>query len=176
MKWKWFVGGKAMFWSSIVIFVIFIVGFIFTYIIDPTTVLRIKIIRDMDITTIKNISNNYINELGIKIDKPIIYRLVDYRYTKNSKYYYYGTFHEWNDKYYIDICANLTINSFYEKDLKNTVKHETRHMIVEYMKDKNIIDLTEYTEEIAREENDYYNNLFNSGIYLLKELQNGHTY
>ena len=35
-----------------------------------------------------------------------------------------------------------------------------------------IIDLTEYTEEIAQEKNETYNNLFNYGVKLLKEEQN----
>ena len=34
-----------------------------------------------------------------------------------------------------------------------------------------IIDLTEYTEEIAQEKNETYNNLFNCGVKLLKEEQ-----
>ena len=37
---------------------------------------------------------------------------------------------------------------------------------------KKIIDLTKYTEEITQWENAYYNNLFNSGVYLLKEKEN----
>ena len=45
-------------------------------------------------------------------------------------------------------------------------------MIVEYLKDEKIIDLTKYTEEIASQNNEYYNNLFNSGVYLLKEEEN----
>ena len=40
------------------------------------------------------------------------------------------------------------------------------------IKDKKIIDITKYTEEIAQGENAYYNNLFNSGVYLLKEKEN----
>ena len=53
--------------------------------------------------------------------------------------------------------------------LEEIVIHETRHLVVEYLKDEKIIDLTKYTEEIAQCENSYYNNLFDSGIYLLKE-------
>ena len=37
MKWQWFLGGKTMFWISILIFVILIIGFVVTYIIDPTS-------------------------------------------------------------------------------------------------------------------------------------------
>ena len=55
--------------------------------------------------------------------------------------------------------------------LNDTIKHETRHLIVEYLRDEQIIDLTEYTEEIAYEKNIHYNNLFNSGVYLLKQEQ-----
>ena len=39
------------------------------------------------------------------------------------------------------------------------------------MRDKKIIDLVKYTEEIAQEKNTYYNHLFDSGIYLLKEKE-----
>ena len=42
-------------------------------------------------------------------------------------------------------------------------------MLVEYMRDKDIIDLSKYTEEIAQEKNERYNELFNCGMYLLKE-------
>ena len=53
--------------------------------------------------------------------------------------------------------------------LEEIVIHETRHLVVEYLKDEKIIDLTKYTEEIAQHDNSYYNSLFNNGIYLLKE-------
>ena len=45
-------------------------------------------------------------------------------------------------------------------------------MIVQELKNEKIIDLTEYTEEIAQEENEIYNDLFDSGVKLLKERQN----
>lgn len=44
-------------------------------------------------------------------------------------------------------------------------------MVVQYLKDKHIIDLTKYTEEIAYDENVYYDNMFSSGVYLLKNSQ-----
>ena len=44
-------------------------------------------------------------------------------------------------------------------------------MIVQELKNEEIIDLTEYTEEIAQEKNEIYNNLFNCGVKLLKEEQ-----
>lgn len=104
---------------------------------------------------------------GINIDKPIKYRYVYYKYNKNAEDdLLLGTFHEWNGTYYIDISADLyQMNLLYE-----VVIHETRHMVVEYLKYKNIIDLTKYTEEIASEKNNNYNNLFNCGISLLKSL------
>ena len=80
-----------------------------------------------------------------------------------------GTFHEWNGTYYIDISIDL--HRLYS--ITSVVIHETRHMIVEYLRDEKIIDLMNYTEEIASEQNDHYNNLFNEGLYLLKERQKG---
>ena len=37
IKWQWFLGGKVMFWVSIIIFIILIFSFIMTYIIDLTS-------------------------------------------------------------------------------------------------------------------------------------------
>ena len=42
-------------------------------------------------------------------------------------------------------------------------------MIVQELKNEKIIDLTKYTEEIAQEKNETYNDLFNRGVKLLKE-------
>ena len=78
-----------------------------------------------------------------------------------------GSFHEWNGKYYIDISIDL-YNNF---SLHDTVIHETRHMIVNYLKDEKIIDLDKYTEEIAQRKSYHYNVMFDSGVYLLKKLQ-----
>ena len=55
--------------------------------------------------------------------------------------------------------------------LNSIVIHETRHMLVEYMRDNGVIDLNKYTEEIAQEKDERCNNLFNCGMYLLKEQQ-----
>ena len=40
------------------------------------------------------------------------------------------------------------------------------------MKGELLQSITEYTEEIAQEKNEIYNNLFNYGVKLLKERQN----
>ena len=53
--------------------------------------------------------------------------------------------------------------------LSDIVKHETRHMIIQELKNEGVIDLTDYTEEIAEEKNEVYNNIFNCSIKLLKE-------
>lgn len=91
-----------------------------------------------------------------------------YNYNDHSeKNMLLGTFHEWNDTYYINISENL----YDTKLLRETVIHETRHMIVEYLKDEKIIDLTKYTEEIASKKNIYYCSMLSNGIYLLKNLQ-----
>ena len=110
---------------------------------------------------------------GIVIDKPIVYRFVRYRDKFHiedidaKKDVLLGTFHEWNGVYYIDISVDL----YKMYLLDSVVVHETRHMIVEYLRDEKIIDFTNYTEEIASEKNSHYNNLFEQGIYLLKEYQ-----
>ena len=112
----------------------------------------------------------YLN-YGITIDRPIIYRFVRYRNNADAedidpkKEVLLGTFHEWNGTYYIDISVDL----YKMYSLDSVIIHETRHMIVEYLRDEKIIDLTNYTEEIASEKNIHYNNLFEQSIYLLKE-------
>ena len=170
IKWQWFLGGKVMFWVSIIIFIILIFSFIMTYIIDLTSSLYMTKYK-INPVSIEEISKDYITNLGITIDKPIEYCFVRY---KDKGYeagpgekVLLGTFHKWNGVYYINISVDLYKSSTLE--LEETVIHETRHLVVEYLKDEKIIDLTKYTEEIAQHENSYYNNLFNSGIYLLKE-------
>lgn len=106
---------------------------------------------------------------GITIDVPIIYRFVTYKINEkdDDDEVLLGTFHKWNSKYYIDISVNL----YKLEPFQKIVEHETRHMIVQYLKDKNIINLEKYTEEIAQEKTNYYSGLFTCGIYLLKESQ-----
>ena len=173
IKWQWFLGGQIMFWIATILLVVFIFAYVTTFIIDPTTSMYMKV-QSIDETSIKEISEQYINSLGIKINKPIVYRFVRYTnedHFKRSKTgvatVLLGTFHEWNNCYYIDISVNL----YHMTMLYETVKHETRHMIVQELKNEKIIDLTEYTEEIAQEKNETYNNLFNCGVKLLKEEQ-----
>lgn len=168
IKWQWFLGGKTMFWVSIILFIILVVSFVITYIIDPTSNLYMTKYK-IDPASIEKTSQSYIDGLGITIDKPIEYCFVRYKdkgYEANPEdEILLGTFHEWNGVYYINISVDLYKSSM----LEEIVIHETRHLVVEYLKDEKIIDLTKYTEEIAQHENSYYNNLFNSGIYLLKE-------
>ena len=175
LNWQWFLGGKFMFWTSLAIFFILIIMFVstftFTYFIDLTSRLNVKV-QDVNTDVIKELSESYVKTCGITIDTPIVYRFVKYNknaYDTNSNdTTLLGTFHEWNDTYYIDISIDLKDKP---EDLIYVVEHETRHMIVDYLKDNDIIDLEKYTEEIAQKKNIYYNELFNSGIYLLKELQ-----
>jgi hypothetical protein len=171
LKWQWFLGGRIMFWVSIIIFIVLIIEFVITYIIDPTSCLYITKYK-IDPASIEKVSQSYVDSLGITIDKPIEYSFVRYRdkgYEANpGEEILLGTFHEWNGVYYI----NISIDLYKGSSLADIVIHETRHMIVEYLKDKKIIDLTKYTEEIAQRKNTYYNNLFNSGVHLLKEKEN----
>lgn len=171
LKWQWFLGGRIMFWVSIIIFIVLIIEFVITYIIDPTSCLYITKYK-IDPASIEKVSQSYVDSLGITIDKPIEYSFVRYRdkgYEANpGEEILLGTFHEWNGVYYINISIDLYKDSL----LDDIVIHETRHMIVEYLKDKKIIDLTKYTEEIAQRKNIYYNDLFNSGVHLLKEKEN----
>lgn len=99
---------------------------------------------------------------------PITYRFVYYKYNETAENeMLLGTFHEWNETYYIDISADL-----YKMNLLDEIViHETRHMIVEYLKDEKIINLVKYTEEIASKKDCYYCSLFDSGVYLLKNSQ-----
>lgn len=174
LKWQWFLGGQIMFWITTILLVVLVFVFVVTYIIDPTTSMYMKV-QSVDETSIKEISEQYVNSLGIKIDKPIVYRFVKYknedqltRGKTNGPAVLLGTFHEWNGTYFIDISVNL----YRMSTLPDTVKHETRHMIVQELKHKKIIDLTNYTEEIAQRKDDYYSKLFDNSVSLLKERLN----
>ena len=155
-----------MFWVSLVMIIGLILGFLVTYVIDPTKKIYMKE-QSIDPVSIKSISEQYVRCFDVEVDKPIVYRFVRYSLSAydEDEEVLLGTFHEWNDTYYIDISVDLYKTS----SLSNTVIHETRHMLVEYMRDKDIIDLSKYTEEIAQEKNERYNELFNCGMYLLKE-------
>ena len=172
LKWEWFVGGRGMFWLSIIVFVIFLFGFTVTYIIDPITLFHINKLNNMDATKIREISEKYVADFGIKVNRSIEYRFVRYKHDKGLKAdpdeeILLGTFHEWNNTYYINISVDLYNMTLLER----VVIHETRHMLVEYMKDEGVIDLTDYTEEIASNEQPSYDSIFRSGIYLLKYFQ-----
>ena len=78
MKWQWFLGGKTMFWISILIFVILIIGFVVTYIIDPTSNLSMDK-QSINPISIETISEKYVTSLGIDIDVPIEYSFVRYK-------------------------------------------------------------------------------------------------
>lgn len=168
IKWQWFIGGRNMFWISIVMMVGLVLGFLATYIINPTEKIYMKE-QSIDSISIKNISEQYVRCFGVDVDKPIVYRFVRYstRAYNEEEEVLLGTFHEWNNTYYIDISVDLYKTS----SLNRIVIHETRHMLVEYMRNKGVIDLSKYTEEIAQEEDECYNNLFNCGMKLLKEKQ-----
>ena len=173
IKWQWFLGGRVMYWITIILFIMLIFSHIITYMIDPTTKLYMTI-QDTDSTSIKNISEQYMESLGITINKPIRYRFVKYRHTNHFKSHnsssetvLLGTFHEWNSTYYIDISVNL----YHMSMIYDIVIHETRHMIVQELKNEKIIDLSEYSEEIAQENDQIYNELFNYSVKLLKKEQ-----
>lgn len=172
MKWQWFVGGEDMFWISLTVFLLFVIAFVATYIIDPVACFCMSR-QDIDSRTIQKISEEYVSDLGVSVDYPIEYNFVRYSdggyKAKSGEEILLGTFHEWNGKYYIDISVDLYKGAL----LKEVVIHETRHMLVEYMKDEKIINLTKYTEEIAEQESSHFCELFNNGIHLLKEKENG---
>lgn len=46
-------------------------------------------------------------------------------------------------------------------------------MVVEYLKDKKIVNLDKYTEEIANRDNEAFNELFSSAVSLLRFKQGG---
>lgn len=169
LKWQWFLGGRIMFWISIIMFFVLIIGFALTYIIDIITYFNMKV-QKTDITPIKEVSEAYVKDLGITVDRPIIYRFVKYNYNNKpnpDEQVLFGTFHEWNGKYYIDISVDLYKMYMFEE----IVLHETRHMLVEYLKDKKIIDLSKYSEDIALNNDSCWNNLFDDAIYALKKSQ-----
>lgn len=168
MKWQWFLGGQIMFWISIVLFIILVLGFTVTYVVDINSLICMKK-QAIDNSAIQYFSEKYVKNLGITIEKPIEYNFV--RYTgdngykaKPNEHVLLGTFHEWNGEYYINVSVDL----YKMSSLEEVVIHETRHMIVQELKNKNIIDLSKYTEEIAQQKNDTYDTLFDMGIKLLK--------
>ena len=163
LKWQWFLGGQIMFWVSTILLFVFISIYIVTFVIDPVAKIHMKEVH-MDTSSIKDMSQNYIKDLGVAISKPVVYKFVRYRNEKSSDVLL-GTFHEWNNTYYIDVSIDLYNTSV----LYDIVKHETRHMVVQELKNKKIIDLSAYTEEIAQEQNDVYNSLFDSSVKILNK-------
>lgn len=157
-----------MFWLMLILLAWYMFSFLSLYVIDIVTVLNMRV-QKIDTTSIETISKNYIkNEYGITVNKPIVYRFVKYKYDKGSKakpgeQILLGTFHKWNGKYYIDISVDL----YNMSALESTVIHETRHLLVEYLKDEKIINLEKYSEQIAQQ-NSYFNNIFDNSMELLK--------
>ena len=62
IKWQWFLGGDFMFWASIAVFVVLIVIFVFTYVIDLSTLIAMKVQR-IDAVSIEEISKKYMSDL-----------------------------------------------------------------------------------------------------------------
>ena len=160
-----------MFWVSLIVIIFCICLFILTYCVDVIGLWNLSV-QSVDSSSIQEISEEYVNSLGIEIDVPIEYRFVRYLHdngyeAKVGETIVLGTFHVWNGTYYIDISVDL----YKSEDLESIVIHETKHMIVEYLRENKILNLNKYTEEIAQEKNHYYNSLFDSGVQLLKEQQ-----
>ena len=42
IKWQWFIGGRNMFWISILMMVGLVLGFLATYVINPTEKIYMK--------------------------------------------------------------------------------------------------------------------------------------
>lgn len=121
---------------------------------------------DRDKTVIENISQEYLNSLELTMDKPIVYNFVKYKETATDPLdlVTLGSFYEWDNKYYINISSNIVS----ERRLREVIIHETRHMVVEYLKNNDILDLSDYTEEIAQGTNKCYNALFFSAVDVAK--------
>lgn len=63
MKWQWFSEGDRMFWVSIMLFVLLMISFFTAYLIDPFTLTDMKIQKNIDSTSIKQISEEYVKNL-----------------------------------------------------------------------------------------------------------------
>lgn len=157
------------FWVTNISLILIVGLYLITYVIDPTRILYKCVEDTKNQEYIKTISDNYLTTLGIKIDKQIYYRYVKYKPDKKDPdTIVLGTFHEWNNTYYIDISVDImTLHD----ELIETVQHETRHMIVQELKNKKIINLTKYTENIAQAKDETYIKLFDSSVKILKEEQ-----
>ena len=138
IKWQWFLGGQTMFWIASILLLVLVFSIVVTYVIDPITSIYMKV-QSVDETSIKEMSESYVKSLGINISKPISYRFVKYQHEDGFKVrksdpetVLLGTFHEWNNCYYIDISVNL----YHMNMLHEIVKHETRHMIVQELKNE----------------------------------------
>lgn len=136
-----------------------LICFLYTFVIDVTNFYSIQEFTDADTSHIRDVSEEYLSTFGITdISYPIRYNFVKFKQPV------LGTFHEWNHTYFINISTDIET----EDTLRSTVIHETRHLIVQHLKNQNIIDLTAYTEEIASYENDWFSRLFIDAIYLHK--------
>lgn len=169
LKWQWFLGGRVMFWIATIVLILFVLIYVTTFIVDPTTNAFMEI-QNTDTISIKELSENYLNSLEVNIDKPIYYRFVKYRRGNSLEKdtVLLGSFHEWNNNYYVDISVDL----YKMSRLQEIVEHEVRHMIVQELKNKNIIDLTDYSEEIAQKQNEIYDQLFSYSVELMNEKDN----
>lgn len=61
LKWQWFLGGRVMFWISIILFIVLALSFTFCYITDPFCVYTEK--TNADNSKIKEISEEYVKSL-----------------------------------------------------------------------------------------------------------------
>ena len=62
IKWQWFLGGRIMFYVSIILFFILVISFITTYVVDITALFETKP-QALDPTTIQEISEKYVEDL-----------------------------------------------------------------------------------------------------------------
>lgn len=62
LRYEWFGGDRFMFWFSIICIIIWVIGFVITYIVNPVALTVYKK-HDADTTRIAEISAEYLDDL-----------------------------------------------------------------------------------------------------------------
>ena len=70
LKWQWFLGGPIMFWVGIILFILLFISFTLTYFVDITS-FSTKSRKKIDTKIISDISEEYVKNLGMIINKPL---------------------------------------------------------------------------------------------------------